>query len=122
LAISISNGSGVSVVLGSLFTLFPSVGSFAFLVLDSLDGVFKGGFGEFDLVFNAGKLDLAVSKGGLGDTDGDIKKSAGLVVGGNTGVFSVSLKVEGVLDLLKELINEINDPAEGTLVSELLGL
>jgi len=70
-SVSISLLSACSVVLGGLFALFPSVSSLFGLVLDSLDGVLKGGLSEGDLVLNASEIALGVGQDGLGDTDGD---------------------------------------------------
>lgn len=122
LSVRISLCSVRLVVLSGLLALVPSVGSLLRLVLDSLDGVFQGSLGKGDLILNTGEITLGVGKDGLGDTDGDAKESAGLGVGGNSLVLSASLEVEGVLDLAKELVDQIDDSANGALVSQLVGL
>jgi hypothetical protein len=62
LSVGVSFSSGILVVLGSFFALVPSVSSGFIEVLQSLVGVFEGGFGLGDLVVDASELSFTVSE------------------------------------------------------------
>lgn len=52
---------------------------------------------------------MEVGENGVGVHEGHGEELAGLLVGGDTGIFGGSLEVKGVVDLLKEGVGQIDD-------------
>jgi len=119
LSVSISGGSSVLVVDGLLFALVVSVGSSFVQVLESLVGVIEGGFSLGDVVIDAGQLGLDVSQIGLGSEKGHAQKVAGSLVSLDSLVLSESFQIEGLRNLVEQLVTQFDDSSDGTLVSQL---
>jgi hypothetical protein len=119
LSVFISSFSSVHIVSGFLFTLFISVLSGFRNVLDSEINIFEGGFGLEDVVIDAGQFSFGVGKGSGGNDDGDVQEVEGLLVGLDSLVFSKSLQVERVFDLGEQVVAQLDDVVNGSLVGQL---
>jgi hypothetical protein len=122
LSVSISCGSAVLVVTSFLFALVVSITSGLVQVLQSLVGVVQGGFSLGDVAVNAGQFGLDVSQIGVSDVQGDDKEVSGGLVGLDSLVFSESFQIEGFGDLVEQLVAQLDDSSDGTLISQLGGL
>lgn len=101
MSIKVSGFSSCLVVKSFKLALVITIFSLFRLVSNSLVGVLKGTFGKTDLFLDASEFRLSVSEGTLGNIEGDSNEVTGLLISLDSLVFSESLKVEGILDLLE---------------------
>lgn len=121
LSVGISGSSGILIVTNGLFALVVSVSSGLVEVLQSLVSVIEGGFGLGDVAVNASELGLDVGEVGVGDGQGDDEEVSGGLVGLDSLVLSESFQIEGFGDLVEQLVAQLDDSSDGTLISQLGG-
>jgi hypothetical protein len=119
LAVSITGGTGVHIVLSSLFALVPAVSAFFSQDLDSLVGVIEGSLGLHDLVVNGSEFRFSVGEFSGCHGDGNVEEIASLLIGLDSLVLSETVEVEGFLDLEEEVVAKGDNASNSALVGKL---
>jgi hypothetical protein len=101
--------SGILIILGSFFTLVPSVISRFRQVVDSLVSIIKGSFSLGNLIIDAGKFGLAVSNISISNGQWDSQQSSCLLVGSQSLVFSESLQIQRVFNSGQQIVAKNNN-------------